>query len=169
MRPATQRVLTEGLVAGLIGYGATVLFFGALNLFTGRSFFYTAAVLGSQLTASPDTGVTAGAVFAYNGIHVLLFLLLGMIAAWAVLMTERNPALFPLFMLLALGSFFLALLALSTLTIATGAGLSWWSIAAANAIAGLLMAVWLLKAHPRLWGEIRAHSDPESEGPVPTA
>jgi hypothetical protein len=171
MRPATQRVLTEGLVAGLIGYGSTVLFFGALNLISGKSFFYTAALLGRELTGvggTADVAVTAGSVLAYNGVHVLLFLALGLVAAWAALQTARRPGLFGLFLFLALGAFFLTLLALATLALQTGERLSWGSIAVANGIAAFLMAAWLFAVHPRLWSEIRAHADSETEHPVPT-
>jgi hypothetical protein len=42
-----------------------------------------------------------------------------------------------------------------------------WSVAVSNLLAGTAMAFYLLKAHPRLWVELRDHLDPETEHPTP--
>ena len=40
-------------------------------------------------------------------------------------------------------------------------------VVAANGLAGGAMGAYLLRAHPRLWAELRDHLDPESEHPTP--
>ena len=52
MKPDRARVLSEGLITGLLGYAVIVLFYGILNVVTGLSFFSTAARLGAGLTSS---------------------------------------------------------------------------------------------------------------------
>ena len=55
------------------------------------------------------------------------------------------------------------------LSFAAGSGIELpiGSVFAANLLAGAVMGTYLLKAHPRLWSEIRDHLDPETEHPVP--
>ncbi len=168
MKPERGRVLAEGLIAGLVGYAAIVLFYGVANLVTGHSFFHTATELGAGLVA-PDAmgGAATGAVLAFNGLHLLAFLLIGQVAAWLVFETERHPSLFVLVLFLAIGGFLLSLAAFLMLSATTEGAPSWVSVAAANLLAGAAMGGYLFHAHPRLWGEIREHLDPETEHPVP--
>ena len=51
MKPDRARVLSEGLITGLLGYVVIVLFYGILNVFTGQSVFSTAAHLGAGLVS----------------------------------------------------------------------------------------------------------------------
>ena len=141
MKPDRARVLYEGLITGLLGYLVIVLFYGLLNLATGLSFFATAARLGAGLV-SVERGGAVGAVLAFNGLHVVaLFIgVAGLIAIMAA------------FLSFAAGS---------------GIELPIGSVFAANLLAGAVMGTYLLKAHPRLWSEIRDHLDPETEHPVP--
>lgn len=168
MKPERTRVLAEGLVAGLLGYAAIVLFYGVVNLVAGRSFFHTAAELGSGLVGEGAIGgAAAGAVLAFNGIHLLGFLLIGVVAAWIIGETEKHPSLFALFLLLAISGFMLAVVGFAVLEASIGRGPPLVSVAAANLVAGAAMAVYLFRAHPRLWSEIRDHADPELEHPSP--
>ena len=99
MKPDSARVWFEGLVTGFLGYFTIVLFYGLLNLLIGQSFFHTAALLGRGLVeAGPDGGIPdpAGAILAINGLHLLAFLAIGLVAAWLVMQMERHPTLFVL-------------------------------------------------------------------------
>ncbi len=91
-----QDVFNSGLVTGLIGYAAVALATAVLNIDVGRSPFYTAALFGSVLFYHvTDPGallITAGPVFAYNALHLLVFLALGLLTAWLVSVAERHPA-----------------------------------------------------------------------------
>ncbi|MFQ5746262.1 MAG: hypothetical protein ACE5HF_03460 [Gemmatimonadota bacterium] len=167
MRPDRARVMMEGLVAGLLGYAAVALFFGVVNLIGGRNFFYTAARLGSGLTgAAPgaaDTAVLPGPVFAYNGVHLLAFLVIGFVAAWLVFETEKHPDFFPIFLFIALGGAFANVAAFTAISEIRSGELSLWAVLGANAAAGAAMGAYLVRAHPRLWRELREGSDPEAE------
>jgi hypothetical protein len=168
MKPERTRVLAEGLVAGLLGYASIVLFYGVVNLVSGRSFFHTAAELGGGLVGREAIGgAVAGAVLAFNGIHLLAFLLIGVAAAWVVGETERHPSLFALLLFIAIAGLLLSVAGFAILEASTGRGPSMASVAAASLLAGAVMAVYLFRAHPRLWREVREHVDPETEHPAP--
>lgn len=168
MKPERSRVLAEGLVTGLLGYVTIVLYFGVVNLVSGRSFFHTAAELGSGLVGEGAIGgAAAGSVLAFNGIHLLAFLLVGLVAAWIIGETERHPSLFVLLLFVAISAFLLAVAGFGILEASTGRGPPLFSVAIADLLAGAVMAVYLFRAHPRLWGEIRDHADPETEHPTP--
>lgn len=154
MRAFGRRVLWEGLIAGVIGYAVVVLFFAVLNLIHGRSPFYTAALLGATLfygLENPaDLRVWAGPVLAYNGVHLLVFLILGIIAAWLTSEAERGPAFW------YIGIILLLLLALHMSGIVLGfaatlhGALPIRAAAPAGALAGIAMMAYLWAAHPRL-------------------
>ncbi len=169
VRPDRARVLVEGLVTGFLGYAVIVLFFGALNVVAGRPFFHTAELLGSGLVATADAegSGAAGAVLAFNGLHLLAFLVIGFVAAWLVMQSERNPSFFVLALFIGLGGLFLTLAGFVSASEMIEEGLALWSVIVANLVAGLAMGAYLLKAHPRLWGELRDHLDPETEHPTP--
>lgn len=87
------RVVFDGLMSGLLGAVVLALFFGVTDAVAGRGFFDTAALLGSPFTGS-EGGAAAepmAAVFAYNGLHLLLFVMAGLVFAWLVMETERHP------------------------------------------------------------------------------
>lgn len=157
----TNRRLTllDGLYAGLIGYAIVVVFFAVLNLLAGRSMFYTAAVFGAALfegfTSPTPTEVTAGPVLAYNMVHLLGFLGLGMAGSWLIAKAEEHPvwrylALFAIIFLFA--HVFAALLLFAQPLIP---GAAWVQIGAATLIAGVAIIWYLLRRHPTLMQELR--------------
>ena len=89
--------IVEGLVAGLIGYVTVVVLFGVVNLARGEGVLHTAALLGSALffgAREPGAIVSGPApIIAYNGVHILVSLLIGLGAAWLVFQTEKNRPL----------------------------------------------------------------------------
>lgn len=170
MKPDRARVLMEGLVAGFVGYLVIVLFYGILNLVSGRTFFFTAAVLGQGLVAQDGSGPAAGeagAVLAFNGLHVLAFLMIGLVAAWLVMQTEKHPGFFIIALFAGLAALFMSLAAFLSAAAVTGGEIPFWSVVVANLLAGLGMGGYLIRSHPRLWSELRDHLDPETEHPRP--
>jgi hypothetical protein len=164
MSETQQRVFYEGLVTGLIGYVTVALVLGLADLATGRPLFYTVATLGHAVFGSGGDGfvVTPAAVFAYNGIHVLAFVAVGMLVAWLVVETELHPVLWYVAFMVLLGVLFLATVLLAGA--AEGlAQLAWWSIVLANMMAALAMGTYVLRAHPRLLRNVRKHGDPETD------
>jgi len=172
MTPERERLLSEGLVAGLLGYATIALFFGVLHLLTGQSLFHTATALGDSFVSHQSVvvgGTAAGSVLAFNGIHLLAFLLFGLIAAWLVSRAETNPGFLYLMLFLGLAGFFYSLSGFLGFSIDRPLAPSWVAVAMANLLAGLLMAAYLLRAHPGLWPQIMGAMDTESEHPYPAS
>jgi hypothetical protein len=172
MSPERARTLTEGLVAGLLGYASIALFFGILHLVTGQSIFATAAVLGDPLVSHGSVvigGAVTGSVIAFNGIHLIAFLLFGVIAAWLVSRSETNPGFFLIMLFVGLAGFFYSLSGFLGYSVDRPLAPSWVAVAVANLVAGLLMATYLLRAHPGLLAKVIGQMDPETEHPFPAA
>ncbi len=167
MKPDRARVLSEGLITGLLGYAVIVLFYGILNVVTGLSFFCTPARLGAGLTSSSGSTGAVGAVLAFNGLHVVAFLVVGLLAAQLVMQTERYPSFFVLALFIGVAGLFAVMAAFLAFAAESGVEIPISSVFAANLLAGVAMGAYLLKAHPRLWAEIRDHLDPETEHPAP--
>ncbi|MFW6330134.1 MAG: hypothetical protein ACOC3J_00275 [Gemmatimonadota bacterium] len=166
-----QRFMIDGLVAGLIGYATVAAFFALLNLLQGRSIFYTAALLGADLFYGlddpADLTITAGPVLAYNGLHLLAFLIVGALMAWLTRLAERIPQGWYL-----VGTAFLLVMAhVFGLPIwfdpPVRAAIPLWLVVAASSLAAFAMAAYLIAAHPRLRAGFRDGSDAGSPGRVP--
>ncbi len=158
-----QRLLLEGLVAGLIGYATVVVYFSVLNLVQGRSVFHTAALLGAGLfygLESPaELVIEPGPVLAYNGVHTLAFVVVGGFMAWLAGLAERIPQ----------GWYLVGVLFLVVLAHVFGLPLWFtepireqiplWHVVVATSLAALAMGLYLLAAHPRLRASMREYGD----------
>ena len=166
MRTRGQQVFGEGLFTGIIGYALVAIFFAVENLLSGRSPFHTARLLGAPLVAGvPPEQEAVAAVFAYNGLHLLVFVVVGMAAAWIVTEMERHPVLW----YLGFFAFFLGFaydLVLLLMMAGPSGEPGWLSLLSANGVAALGMGGYLWSVHPGLWEEIGRHGDPE-ERPEP--
>lgn len=159
MRTQTRLLLSGGLVAGLIGYGTVVVVMAMMNVIFGRSPFYTAALFGAVLfydLADPAALViSAGPVLAYNMVHLVAFLGLGMVASWLVTLSERYPTA-QYFVLVAL--VFVAFHVYGALMLFAQpllGGSAWWEIGVGTAAAAVTMAAYLVLGHPFLRRELR--------------
>lgn len=159
MRPGTSRILTAGLFAGLAGYGTVVVLFATVNLVVGRSPFYTAALFGSWLFFGQRdisaVRVSAAPVLAYNMVHMLVFLALGVFASAMAALGERYPAaryavLFAF--IFVIGHVYAALLVFAHPMLNAPA---WWEIGAATVAAAAVMASVLLALYPAMRRELR--------------
>lgn len=165
-----QRVFYEGLITGLIGYITVAAVLAIVDLAMGHPLFYTVATLGNAVfggTGGGEAAVTPGAVFTYNGVHVLAFVIFGILVAWLVVETELHPAIWYVAFMVLLAAFFLATVLAAGAGTALGESLSWWSVVLANVLAALAMGMYLHRAHPRLLRRVSKHGDPELEEPEP--
>lgn len=159
-RDAARRgTLLHGLYAAMIGYGVVVVFFALVNLLAGRSPLHTAALFGAVLCYGLEDPaaltVTARPVLAYNMLHMLVFLALGMGGSWLVGVAERHPP-----------TRYLALFVLVFVFAHTVAGLvlfaqplypvTWWHLAGATLLAAIAMVWYLATRHPGLVRELRS-------------
>jgi len=159
MSERAQTILRGGLVAGLIGYGTVALFFALLNVFQGRSPFYTAALLGSALfeglTDPAAVHITARPVFAYNAVHLLAFLTVGFMASWLVAEAERYPAAqYLVLVLLVVVAFHIYGAVLLAAQPIFGSA-AWWRVGVPSLAAAVLMGWYLLRLHPALQRQMR--------------
>ncbi len=154
MREEQTKVLSQGVLAGLIGYAVVALVFGIANLIMGQSIFYTAALLGGSLFYGvhdpANIRVTAEYVFAYNGAHLAVFLLFGLVSAWLAAVSER----FTQFWYVGLFFFFFIafhiVAAMQALAIPVQHAISGWAIWTAGFAAAAAMAAFLLSVHPKI-------------------
>ena len=159
MKRSTEKIWIDGLIAGMIGYAVLALFFAVSNALAGRSPFFTAAVLGEAmfygLRDVNAVTLAPGPIIAYNGIHLVVFLLIGFGVAWTVNQLERHPDLSYFAFVLAfagfLGSYALALIFGGPIAVA----LPWQLVAGANFTAGMAMATYLWWTHPLLRSELQ--------------
>lgn len=97
MNGTWRRVIGQGLVAGFIGFVTVAVVFAVVNVGMGRSPFHTSALLGAALfygaTDPAQVAVTPAPVLSYNGLHLLVFLAFGIVAAGLAGMADRGQQL----------------------------------------------------------------------------
>lgn len=158
MRIETRRVFEQGLVAGVLGHIVVALVFAFANLVAGRSLLHTPALLGASLfyglTDPSQLEIRAAYVLAYNGTHLLLFILLGLIGSWLTMIADRGWQLWYLatffFLFIAFHVFGLIQLLAAPVRLAFPDVMLW--------VAGLLstaaMAAYFIATHPRLRAQL---------------
>lgn len=150
--------LAEGLITGFIGYITVILLFAAINLMAGDGFFHTPALLGSALFFSGGEGGSLvqgpAPIIAYNGVHVLASLLIGLAAAWLVFQTERNRPLWFAVFFVFLAGFIYSVVVMGVFAAELVHLLSWPVIVVANLMAGVTAGGYLWWRHHRLWTEL---------------
>lgn len=163
MNESRARAILEAVAAGLVGFAVVALLFALLNLVQGRSVFYTAALLGGDLfygLESPaDVVIAPGPVLAYNGLHLLGFLVAGGFLRWLVGMAERIPQ----------GWYLLVMVFLIVAPHALGlpvwfegpvqAEIPLWYVILATTLAAVAMGGLLLALHPRLRESMAEYRD----------
>lgn len=152
-----HQTVREGLVAGLIGAGAVMLWFLVLDIVRGQLFF-TPAALGSALffgaRGIAEVQITAGTVIGYTTLHVAAFIIVGFVASALAGAAEREP---PLLLGLALlfvtfEVLFIGLLAIMATWLLDA--LRGWTVIVANLIAAVVMGAYLWHEHPKLQEEL---------------
>lgn len=154
MRAETRTVLAGGLFAGLLGYVVVVVVMAVLNVVAGRSAFYTAAMFGSAIFYGLEDPaalqIAPGPVLAYNMLHVLAFLALGLLTSWLVAKAEAYP----------IARFVILFVLIFVAAHVYGAGVifaqpllgpsAWWELGVGSVAAAVAMGWYLLRLHPAL-------------------
>lgn len=164
-----KRIVREGFVAGLIGAVSVATWFLLVDLVAGRGFF-TPAMLGDALfwgVRDPaQVQIAFPSVVGYTMVHMLAFVVVGMVAAFLAYEVELFPhALFIVVVFFAVFEFgfyvILAILASPLL-----GALAWWNVAIGNTIAAAGMGYYLWRMHPKLRAELKAHplGEPMDQG-----
>lgn len=162
-----RSMISEGIAAGMLGAAAVAVWFLLLDL-VQRRIFFTPAALGSALflnaTSPEEVVISPAIVLGYTAVHVAAFAAVGLLLAALAAAAERHP---PVLLGIALlfftfEVFFLGLIALLANWLLDV--LAWWPILVANAIAAVVMAVYVWRAHPVL--RARGLMDLEEPEPV---
>ncbi len=154
--------MSEGMFVGLLGYAAVVLVVATLDLALGRPLFHTPGMLGRGLVADPGPlgTISPGAVLAYNGVHLLAFLLIGVGVTQVARFVELHPAFWFLAFFACLFAFFAAVLTITAVD-PRGEAVPWWGVMGATAVAAVVMGSFIGRRHRTLWQRIR--EEPEAD------
>ena len=155
-----QRIAREGFVAGLIGAASVALWFLIVDTVKGRPFF-TPAMLGSAVfwgvTDPTEVQIAYATVVGYSMVHVLAFVVVGVIAAALAREVELFPStLFIAVVFFAIFEFGFYVVVAILATPLLGA-LAWWNVAIGNLIAAGGMGYYLWRMHPLLREQLAAH------------
>lgn len=153
--------VTHGVIAGVLGGTAVVLFFFGLDLLHGDP-FRTPAYLASAVFGGAGTEAGAGLIVAFTALHYVVFAVLGAAAVilfrWAGLPQNLLlGAVYGLFVCSVL--FYLSLIVTGTTVLPA----PWWpSVLAGNLLAGLVMGGYLHWVGPKpgvagILSELRYH------------
>lgn len=145
------RTIRQGLIAGLSGAIAVAAWFLVLDLAAGAP-GRTPALLGHAFFSAfgPVTEPAAQLITMYTIVHLTAFSGLGILAAWLVAASHREPSvlaglavLFVVFEVLFTGI-------VATLAQGTLGDLAWWQIGGANLVAAGAMGTYLFRRNPGL-------------------
>jgi hypothetical protein len=148
-----HRTIREGLMAGFVGAVAVMIWFLISDVLNERALF-TPGALGSALFLGArgvvEVQVTGETVLAYTGVHVVSFLLVGLLASALVEGARREPHVLLAMVLLfvTLEVMFIGLLAIVAEWLLDA--IRWWLIIAANLVAAFAMGGYLLWRHPEV-------------------
>ncbi len=160
MTELVSRIAEDGILTGILGAAVVAIWYLIADIVARGTPFYTPSLLGSVAFAGMDasevTGVDGAALFAYTGLHGLLFLCAGFALAWMFAQFERNPQFGLIFLLLFVT--FEAILWGVGVTILPGlaGAVGAWTILVANLASASAMFAFLLVRHPRAMEDMRS-------------
>jgi len=153
------RITENGVLAGMLGATVVAVWFLAVDLVTTGVPFHTPSRLGRIIFAgqAPDAAAAldGAAIFAYTGLHGLLFLWAGTGLAWMFSQFERNPQV-GLVLLLLFVTFEAILWGVGVTLVPALAGfVGAWTILVANVASATAMFLFLLGRHPQAAARLR--------------
>ena len=148
----------EGILAGIIGGTAIVVWFAVIDIISGMP-FHTPSILGAGLISvlgkppmMPDTVMFH--VFIYTVFHYVAFAIVGVLIAVVVHQSSRTPAVLA-GALVAFVAFQLGAIGITTLFTETRlGGMAWYQIFLANLLATALMFWFMWRRHPQLRSDL---------------
>ncbi len=156
LRPAA--IMEDGILTGIAGAVVVAAWFLILDIARGRIFF-TPSLLGSVvfLGQSPDQMISVNGfiVFAYTGLHLVLFLMAGLVIAWMFSMFEHNPH-FGIIILFLFFLFEAVLFTFAAVIFPSLMGtLGSLAVASGNLFAAIAMFWFLIRRHPMALTQLR--------------
>jgi hypothetical protein len=147
------RIARDGVVAGLLGAGTVALWFLIFDAVRGQP-LTTPALLAAVLLHGASGGAVPPAtwslVLQYTALHVIAFVVFGLVAAYLIVAAEHEPSLVVALLIFFAGFevFFVALVMLHGPTLM--AEISWWSVLAGNLLASGVMVAYFFLHHRSL-------------------
>lgn len=141
MHRTRKQLVLDGFIAGLLGYAAVVLLFAFVNLASMRGIFATPEALGRAILGTTDRAAGPGGamapILAFNGLHLLVSLALGMLVAFLAEQAETDHGLAYglVFTAIAVGGF--VPIFFGAITVEALHALSWKSAVAGSVAGGL--------------------------------
>ena len=158
MRADRSEIVWHGLIVGLLGYATVALSVSAIDLLLGRSVFFTVALLGEWLFYGlrdpARITVWPGAVFAYNGLHFITFLSLGLLASWLASISERGPLYWYGALVMYLFVLVHLFAAVQLMTEPLRTLIPSYEVWLPSIAAAVVMTAYLLRMHPQLRHEL---------------
>ena len=159
--------MRDGVVVGVIAYAAVAVFYGIFDFLASREALYTVNLLGravfrglrDRTVLQLPVGLDLTAIFLYNGLHLVLSILIGIVVVQLVGHAQRNPPRAWLMLLLIVSGFVVTILGVGWLTRPIRPVLPWWSIVAANSSAVVLAATFLIHKRPGVLGSVVPFAD----------
>ncbi len=157
------RVFREGVIVGLIGFSVVAVFYGVFDLLAGRGIAFTLNMLGKvsfgglrdpsvlQLPVPIDTE----AMIAYNFLHLIVALAVGLFVASLVARVEDRPRIGPPVAGILLGGYLITVVVVMLVTRNVAELLPVWTIVVVNTLAAVGGGLYLWRAHPGLWERVR--------------
>lgn len=157
------RVAENGVLAGMLGAAVVAIWFLLLDVVLRGTPFFTPSLLGTILFAGRDAAavheVSGAAIFAYTGLHGILFLVAGTALAWMFHELESNPQV-GIILLLLFVTFEAIVWGVGVSIIPALAGVvGAWAILVANLASAVAMFSFLLRRHPHAIEQLRAAWD----------
>ena len=161
--PSTNRRISEGIVVGLIGYAAVAVFYIAFDLLAARGGFYTVNLLGRAVfrgLRDPSVlmypvSLDAAAILLYNGLHLLIALIIGLIVTGLLGYSEQHQSRRYGVLFVIIAGFIVTIVGVGMLTTGIRPVLPMWSIVLANAFAVLLAGAYLVRRRPMILNHLR--------------
>jgi hypothetical protein len=151
-------VSEDGILTGIVGAIVVMIVFLVLDFVQGRAFF-TPSLLGSAIFQGRHVSELSGPdpvmIFAYTGLHVLAFLVVGFLLAALFRQFEKHPKL-GLELLVALLVFEGLLMGAEVTVFPALVGeLGAWAVATANIASLIAMFGFLAYRHPQAISALR--------------
>lgn len=163
MQKEWRTIVTQGFFAGLIGYVIVAVVIAIFDLLAGYPLFRTPAMFGEAMFYGlRDPGlmrIEPGPVFAFNGVHLIAFQVLGMAAAWLAWMSEKGPQFWYIAAVLFLFVLFHMFGAVLLVSNEIRAAVAAWQLFAAGLVAFLAMSAYLVGIRPKLRFELTHYRD----------
>jgi hypothetical protein len=150
MQKSITEVLQDGLLSGLAGYALISIYFAVSNVVAGLPALHTIDALGTALFG----GANPGRMIAYNGLHLAVFIVLGVIAAVLIREVELHPAFWYVLLFVGIAGFIFSYVVM-TVVARQIAGLDAYSVVVGNLVAAVGVALVLLWRHPKMVRAVR--------------